>query len=272
MILDSIRAEVLKFSRDRKLLYCSFLSVPFGYLIIRLLMLIYTRLAFPVDFGSVDVIKNLNHAFGVGQNFFAQLLFLSGAVGMLTQEYRLETWRHIVPRNRRSALLGAKLLVLTITLMFCILLVGGASIFFDVAEALAFHYPVPDSSAFAISIPRIAISFLGSVLILMTWGAMTALVATVTRSQLATMIVITAMILIEPIVASRIARGPVYPLASFVFPSVAANELMWWSQNLEQIEIPVENLCFGVIALALWIAVFSFSASLIFSRQDLARE
>lgn len=272
MIGDSIRAEVFKFSRDRRLLFYSFLSVPLGFFAIRVLSLIYTRLIFRVDFGSLDMVKDAIHAFGVGQSFFAQLLFLSGAAGLLTQEYRLETWRYIVPRNRRAALLIGKLFVYACMIAFCLLLVGGTALVLDLVEIALLHYPQPELSDLESNAGRLAVCFLGSLLISLTWGSLAALVAVISRSVLGTIIIVALVALVEPFVADRISRGPATSNWLLVFPSVASSTLTRWSLNLPQIEVPDEKVVLGTTALTLWILALTLLAIAVFSLQDLSRE
>lgn len=272
MLADAIRGEFLKLSRDRRSLLFSFLSVPLGYVAFRLVLLVYTRLAFRVDFGSVDIVKDIIHAFAVGQNFVAQLLFLSGSVGIVAQEYRFETWRHILPRNNRSALLLAKLAVYAVATAFCIFLVGQIALLIDGAEARLSHDPLPDLRILQDAFVPLSAAFLASLLICLTWGAFATLVCVMSRSSAGAIIFTGVLAMIEPLVAERFARGTVSSATFFIFPSIASNALTRWSLRTPEIVVSDDLAMRAIMALTLWIFVLSTAAVTVFRFQDLARE
>ncbi|HXP97008.1 MAG TPA: hypothetical protein VN809_09880 [Telmatospirillum sp.] len=270
MIVDAVLAELAKLRRDGRLLFWGFLSVPCGFVLIQLTVMMFFRITIAVDVGAVDGVQNVSHALGIGQNLFAEVFLIGGAAGLFAGDYRWETWRYIVPRNGRGTLICGKSLVFVMGVAAVVCLVGCAAAVLSVVEALIWHHPMPGVEDFVASWRIITFAWLASVLKMSVWGAMAALMAVMSRSTVGTMASVSMVAFVEAVVADKMSGGLTLPAAQFVFPSLAAEQLLRWGPQADV--FPDVKTVLAMLVLLGTTVVLTLAAAVIFKWQDLARE
>lgn len=272
MLGDAVLAEILKLSRDNRLLFWGFLVVPCGYLAVQLVVMIFFRVTVAVDLGAGDGLRSLIGAFGLGQNLFAEAFFIGGAAGLLAGDYRWETWRSIVPRNNRRLLIAAKLLLFVFVAAVCLLLVGVADVLLGVGEALLWRHPLPRFEGLGAAAIPLATAFVASLLKVAVLGSLAALCAVVTRSTVATLGTVAMAAVVETLAAHTLAEDLSTHPRLLALPSMATNALLGWANQGAGGAVSNATALMGLIALLTGVVLPALAAVAIFARQDLARE
>ncbi len=266
-----LRAELLKQSRQRALLFWGFLAVP----------MFATLAAFALELSianarslgaalEVHPIRSAMRQVAVGGNPVAQLFFAIGAAGLFTVEYRYSSWRHIVPRCSRPRLMLAKLAAFALLAALSLTLVcagdGLASLILPLTRGVAMTDVPPATLAALLA------AWLTSWLELMALAGLVALMAVTTRSTLGAVLPPFLLSMAAAFAESYFVSGSGV-LAPVPIPTFAADSIRaWlWSQGAESAAFAPGALI-GVIVLLAWIAAGFGPAMLIFQRQDLAQE
>src|SRR5262245_24707400 len=111
MILEALRSEILKLTKNRWSMFWAFGFVPLFTLVIGLLFETFVRTTGNGPLANVTSPMNATlDGLSAFNNSFLQIFPIAGAAILFAGEYRWETWRAILPRNQRSAILVAKML------------------------------------------------------------------------------------------------------------------------------------------------------------------
>jgi len=280
MLADAIAAEGYKLLRNRGLLFWGFCFPPLANLLFNLGTETWLylhgsgaalRLA-QAQGSHIDLGQQLLQGLSSSTSFFFEIFVIAGAAALFAGEYRWETWRLVVPRNSRTNLLLAKFAVFGIAASAGILAFG---IFTTLSAFYGALLNGLSPAGFAISFPRAAGVFLGALAELMLLGALAALVATVSRAQMAALIGGIFFVF-----AQTIGMGIVHPweapLQDFAYlPAMSAYLLRTGAAG--------QGISPGVFAdpgkvlpaclfLLAWIGALAGLAIAVFRRQDLSRE
>ena len=272
MLSDAIAAEIYKTGRNRNLLFWGFVFVPLGLLLFDLALDTYLRLHMRLPL-SPDLGLEVLRALGLGGSSFIQIFFVTGAAGIFGGEYRWETWRLLTPRNRRTNLLAAKLVVYALCCAASLAALAAIAALHTVFGAalngtpLALPHPGFLGSALGV--------FAASWAELLVLGAFTALVVLTSRAMVGGLLAgiffsfaqAIGMVVLHPWEA---------PLKDFaLLPSMCAYLLRAWASGQELapgvFADPAKLLPAALILMA-WIAVLVGAAAIVFQRQDLPRE
>jgi ABC-2 type transport system permease protein len=279
MLADAIAAEGYKLLRNRGMLFWGFCFAPLINLLFNLgtstwLFLHGTGAALRLAQAAgarPDLGAQLLQGLASSTSFFFEIFTIAGASALFAGEYRWETWRLLVPRNSRTNLLLAKFAVFAMAASASILAFGTFAVLAALYNALL-NGLSPD---FAIAVPRAAGVFLGALAELMLLSGLTALIATVTRAQMAALIGG-----IFFVIAQAIGMGIVHPweapLQDFAYlPAMSAYLLRAWAAGQEigpgVFADPAKVLPACLFLLA-WIGALAGFAIAVFRSQDLSRE
>jgi hypothetical protein len=262
-----IGAELLKQSRQRGLLFWGFLAVP----LFLILAAVALESVAPTVSGaplSVEVhpIRSAIRAMSVGGNPIAHLFFAIGAAAIFCVEYRHSSWRHIVPRGSRPALLTAKLGAFALFAAGSLVLLLAGELLASAAPALARGLKMADAPPATLS--GLALSFLVSFVELLTLGAIVALLAVLTRSTLGAILPAFLLSLgassVEAFLAPTGDQMAMVPLPTFAGDAVRSWIMAGGASS--------QSAAMAALVLLAWVAVPFGAAVLLFGRQDLSEE
>lgn len=262
-----IAAEWLKVARQRGALFWGFLALPAFLTLIAFAL----ESVAPIAAGGAPIavevhpIRSAMRALSIAGNPFAQLFFAAGAAAIFAVDYRHSTWRHLVPRRRRSALLAAKAaaFALLAAASLALLLIGdsAASLVAPLARGFAMTDVAPATPA------NLALAWLVSWLELVALGGTVALLAIATRSALGAILPAFLLALAASTLEALFnIHGD--DLAMLPLPTLAADALRAWI--LSGASGPAALA--AAAALLAWSAATYGAALLLFARQDLAAE
>lgn len=262
-----VAAELLKLARQRSAFFWGFLALP---AFLTLLAFALESIAPVAAAGSplaveVHPIRSAMRAMSVAGNPVAQLFYAAGAAAIFSVDYRHSTWRHLVPRRRRPALLAAKAaaFALLAAMSLALLLAGdlAASLVAPLARGFAMTDSAPATPA------NLALAWLVSWLELLALGGTVALLAVATRSALGAILPAFLLALAAATLAALLnLQGD--DLAKLPLPTLAADALRSWILGGTSAGAALA----AAAALAAWSAATCGSAFLLFTRQDLAAE
>lgn len=259
--------DLLKLRKDRAVLFWGFLAVPaFMSLVAAALYGIPPPMGADGAVMTLPLERALVRALAIGGNPIAHLFFAVGAAGIFAGEYRHGGWRHLVPRNSRSALMAAKFVTFT--------LAAGASLLLLLAGELLAALAIPAlrggqsaSGLGAGAVQAIGLSFLVSLLELSILGAMVALMAVTTRSTMGA-ILPPFLLSLGATTAAALLAGP-DPPPLVPLPTFAADAIRLWIG--EGAEFGPDAAAGLAVLLAWWVGLVGLTLFL-FARQDLTAE
>lgn len=270
MIQLSLRAEIIKLTRQRAVLFWGFLFIP-----------VFTTFVTCVLVGggppplaahpAVNVIAPLHsaaRALNVGGNPIAQLFFAIGAAGIFAVEYRYSGWRHIVPRAPRWTLIAAKFMTFASFAAASLALVALGNLL--VVAVLPFALgarPVTTDLDIASATVLVA-SFLISLAELVVLAALVASVAVATRSAMGAIIGPFLLSFGAAMAESYLAGtgGAFVPL-----PTFAGDTLRYWL-TADGAAGAAKAGTFGLATLLCWGVAGTGATIFLFARQDLVSE
>lgn len=273
MVLDAFRAEALKLRLNVVVAGLAFVLTPAATLlfgvVLELLTLgpagglaLYPR---PID-SAMD-------GLAAGGNLLVELLFIIGAAFLFAGEYRWETWRAILPRTDRTALVCAKMLVFVAFAAASLLACGVAGFAAGAFAAVITRLPPiwPDVGVEVVARAAV-VGFLASMLQALCAAALAAVTAVVSRSLLAAVVAPIVTLTGLEILASRVDLADAS--VELLLPSVAGRALRELASGLlgdpDALATPLATP--GAAALSIW-GLTAFGAAVwLFHRQDLARE
>jgi ABC-2 type transport system permease protein len=276
MILQALRAELLKLSLNRWSLFWAFGFVPIFKLLSGIGLNLFVRTSFrgvAIPNIAAPLASTLDGLSAYG-NLFLELFAISGAAILFAGEYRWETWRAILPRNSRTAILIAKLVVFAICAVVSILLCGLAGVLVGLIDMGMKDAIViwPKAGAGGI-LTALALGFAATLLQLMAAAGLVMLVAVFSRAMIAS-IIAPFIILVAAEIAATLLRIPDTDLIGAGLPSTAGRAIRELARaNLGNPDAYGLNLALpGAAALALWSIALSVAAMVMFRRQDLSKE
>ena len=290
MLVDAIRAEGFRLSRNRTALFWSLafvpiLSVAIGALTSFVLKGSETRILgdekMPEELkaalagGTLDMADALVTAAGNLANPLVLLFVLIGAATLYAGDYRWETWRLITARNSRINLLLAKLAVVAVLALTAMGFMLVASLIENLIKAAVFER----SLTFALT-GEMAGQFLGfaalSGLRILQFAMMGMLAAVVTRSLLAALFVPLVFGIAQFFSPQMLGPMGVMPdawLSVLVNPGAATDAIQAAiAGGVRAAALPDGLLLKAWVSLTLWTVVPLAGALAWFRRQDLSKE
>jgi ABC-2 type transport system permease protein len=290
MLVDAIRAEGFRLSRNRTALFWSLafvpiLSVAIGALTSFVLKGSETRILgdekMPEELkaalagGTLDMADALVTAAGNLANPLVLLFVLIGAATLYAGDYRWETWRLITARNSRINLLLAKLAVVAVLALTAMGFMLVASLIENLIKAAVFER----SLTFALT-GEMAGQFLGfaalSGLRILQFAMMGMLAAVVTRSLLAALFVPLVFGIAQFFSPQMLGPMGVMPdawLSVLVNPGAATDAIQAAiAGGVRAAALPDGLLLKAWVSLTLWTLVPLAGALAGFRRQDLSKE
>jgi ABC-2 type transport system permease protein len=290
MLVDAIRAEGFRLSRNRTALFWSLafvpiLSVAIGALTSFVLKGSETRILgdekMPEELkaalagGTLDMADALVSAAGNLANPLVLLFVLIGAATLYAGDYRWETWRLITARNSRINLLLAKLAVVAVLALTAMGFMLVASLIENLIKAAVFER----SLTFALT-GEMAGQFLGfaalSGLRILQFAMMGMLAAVVTRSLLAALFVPLVFGIAQFFSPQMLGPMGVMPdawLSVLVNPGAATDAIQAAiAGGVRAAALPDGLLLKAWVSLTLWTLVPLAGALAWFRRQDLSKE
>jgi hypothetical protein len=268
----SVRAEIIKLTRQRGPLFWGFLFIPLFTTLVTLLLvgggpppLATARAA-----NAIQPLHAAARALNVGGNPIAQLFYAIGASAIFAVEYRHSGWRHIVSRASRWTLIVSKFATFALFAAMSLMLVALG----DALVAIALPFLRGSSPAItdmnAAAAGTILLSFLISLLELTVLAGLVALVAVATRSATGAIIAPFLLSLAATILESYLAgagSGVLIPLPTFAGDAMRH----WLAADAGSADIARAGL-FGLATLLGWCAASLGVTIYLFSRQDLVSE
>ena len=290
MLVDAIRAEGFRLSRNRTALFWSLafvpiLSVAIGALTSFVLKGSETKILgdekMPEELkaalagGTLDMADALVTAAGNLANPLVLLFVLIGAATLYAGDYRWETWRLITARNSRINLLLAKLAVVAVVALTAMGFMLVASLIENLIKAAVFER----SLTFALT-GEMAGQFLGfaalSGLRILQFAMMGMLAAVVTRSLLAALFVPLVFGIAQFFSPQMLGPMGVMPdawLSVLVNPGAATDAIQAAiAGGVRAAALPDGLLPKAWVSLTLWTVVPLAGALAWFRRQDLSKE
>lgn len=269
LLLDAIRAEAFKLTRNRWTLFWAFGLAPVATLVIGVADASLAR-SMNAIIAPASPVRNFLGALATPANMLVQLLLIAGASVMFAGEYRWQTWRAIVPRSRRSALIGAKFLVFagfaSASMIAC------AAMGFVVAnyEQVVLHVPATwprQGSGLGAALGLGFVASLGQALVA---GGLAALTAVATRSMLASVIAPLVLLAGAQLAATRVDLTTAHAEWALL-PNLAAQGLREAGAKamLDPDAVGVQLAAPGAAALLVYVVALMGLTLLVFQRQDL---
>jgi ABC-2 type transport system permease protein len=274
MLADAISAERFRLMRDRSALFWGFLFVPLASLGMSLAGDLFMHAVFKralpnaaIDIGG----KAMSAVAGAGSPWVV-LFLLIGAAAILGGDYRWETWRLITPRNRRSNILLAKLLVFGEATAWSLLLMAAASALGGLVGAMIHRSALASPAAGSAYLSQFAGVFVIVWLQLMVLGALVACVAVAARSTMGAVVAGLVATVVQSIAAGLQGFNPAPTLKSLAIPTYAADQLKAYVTAPAGFRPDAQPAGVGLALILAWLVVLTGAAVLLFQRQDLTRE
>jgi ABC-2 type transport system permease protein len=270
MMRLSLRAEIIKLTRQRAVLFWGFLFIPVFTTFITCVLVGGGPPPLVVHPGA-NVIQPLHsaaRALNVGGNPIAQLFFAIGAAGIFSVEYRYSGWRHIVPRAPRWTLIVSKFLAFAVfaTASLALVALGNLLVVAALPFALGARPVIADLDL--VSAGLLLMSFLISLVELVVLAGLVALVAVATRSAMGA-IIAPFLLSLGAAMAESYFGG--FGAAPVPLPTFAGDAMRYWLTAGGTAEGARAGL-FGLATLLSW-GVASMGATIfLFARQDLVSE
>ena len=290
MIVDAIRAEGFRLSKNRTALFWSLLFVPIVMLVIGAVTNFVLKgsetkilgdekmppeLKEALARGTLDLADALVTAAGNFANPLLLLFVLIGAATIYAGDYRWETWRLISARNSRGNLLLAKLAVVAMLALAAVAFMLIASLAENLIKAAVFERTL----TFGMTGEK-ALQFLGftglSWLRILQFTMMGMLAAVLTRSLLAALFVPLVFGVAQFFTPQMLAPMGVMPdawLSVLVNPGAATDVIQAVMKGgVEAAALPDGLVLKAWTSIALWTLIPLAEALAWFRRQDLSKE
>lgn len=285
MLVDALKSEAYRVSRNRTAVFCSVLLTPLLFIIGGVAFHIITKTkgdalaakaSLPVEMGNQPV--NLADALGFtatyGANGVLLAFMLLAAATVYAGDYRWETWRLISARNGRPWLILGKIGVMKALAMIAMLAMLIAAFVFFISQAVVTGRPMAfDLTDFDLG--RFLLLWLLSLIRIVQYGLIALLAAVVSRSLLAALFVPWALGF-----AQSILGGPLMPVigwaptdwaAQLLLPGLAYDTLKA-AVSPGPMPMPEGAVMKAIVSLTLWCVVPVAASIAWFQRQDLSKE
>lgn len=285
MLVDALKSEAYRVSRNRTAVFFSVLLTPLLFIIGGVAFHIITKTKgdalaakanLPAALGNqpVNLAEALEFAAGNGANGVLLVFMLLAAASVYAGDYRWETWRLISARNGRPWLLLGKIGVMKALAMIAMLAMLIAAFIFFISQAVVAGRPMSfDLSDFDLG--QFLLNWLLSYIRIVQYGLIALLAAVVSRSLLAALFVPWALGF-----AQSILGGPLMPLigwtpadwaAQLLMPGLAYDTLKA-AVSPTPMPLPEGIVMKAIVSLVLWCVVPVAASIAWFQRQDLSKE
>lgn len=285
MLVDAIRAEGFRLSKNRTVVFWSLLFVPIAWLVLLIGNIAWTKATEPklaqlaINFDASGSPLNIGTALLDAANILdnpgVMLFAMIAAAIVYAGDYRWETWRLITARNTRPNLLVAKLIAIAGGVAATMLLFLIANLIGALVQAAVFSRPLEFGWTGA-EFGRFTSLFGLAWLRVMQFSMLALAAAVLTRSLLAALflplVVGAAQLALPPLLAIR-GISPDSWATQLVAPGEAINAL---KALMSDVPVPVgvaDDLALKAwVSLALWTLLPLAGALAWFRRQDLSKE
>ena len=271
MLMDAFNAERFRMVRDRGAMFWGVIFpalFTFGLAVLETLLAMMVKGAPPAD-KTLNLAQAVLHGFNWANAFPIQLFFLLGVSAMFAADYRWETWRLQTPRNSRANLILAKFMAFATLALLALLLLALASVLAILLRGVLLGMPF---APFGQGVTPILLlrGLAAGWLELMVVGSMAALIAVVTRSSMAGLLVPVFISAAQYIglAVKQIHPGIATPDLILAFPNLAAQVLRGDALPLHE---PANSL-WALLGLTFWAVLFAVGTLVLFRRQELTRE
>ncbi|WAC61154.1 ABC transporter permease subunit [Brevundimonas sp. SL130] len=284
MLVDALKSEAYRISRNRTAIFCSVLLTPLLIIVGGLIYQILTKAKgdalaakanLPPELGNQPV--NLAEAFGFaagnGANGVLLVFMLLAAAAVYAGDYRWETWRLISARNARPWLLLGKIGVMKALAMIAMLTTLVAAFIYFISEALVTGRPMSfDLTDF--KLVEFLLTWLLSYIRIVQYGLIALLAAVISRSLLAALFVPWALGFVQTILG-----GPLLPIIGWA-PTDWVSQLLLPGLAYDTLKAAVAGdtpapdglVIKAITSLVLWCVVPVAASIAWFQRQDLSKE
>jgi ABC-2 type transport system permease protein len=285
MLVDALKSEAYRVSRNRTAVFCSVLLTPLLIVVGGLIYQLVTKAKgdalaakanLPAEMGNQPV--NLAEAFGFaagnGANGVLLVFMLLAAAAVYAGDYRWETWRLISARNARPWLILGKIGVMKALAMIAMLTTLVAAFIYFISQALVTGRPMSfDLSDF--KLVEFLLTWLLSYIRIVQYGLIALLAAVVSRSLLAALFVPWALGFVQTILG-----GPLLPILGWS-PADWASQLLLPGLAYDTLKaavspgpmpLPEGVVMKAITSLVLWCVVPVAASIAWFQRQDLSKE
>ena len=184
MIGQAFRAELFKLLRNRWTLFWAFGFMPVFALVSGLIEETAVRAYVGDMLPYANPLRYAYDGLGSMQSSVFQVFVIVGAAILFAGEYRWETWRAILPRNDRTAVMLAKLALYAVAVAVCVAACGIARGLVGLYDAML----TGEATSPAEPVLGLLAGFTGACLQLMVTGALVMLVAVLSRSMMAAIV------------------------------------------------------------------------------------
>ncbi len=281
MISHAFAGEWMKFWHNRVAAFWAFQATPLLALIIGLASEFVFRLH-AGGLGNLSQQSSLSQqavtAFAQAASPVTQLFCLVGIATLFAAEHQWGTWRLLVTRQPRSAVIMAKLGVYLAGCMLCTGGIGAAGILSALAGLIADHrVDIICNEVGGIASLRVFEAWIASVLELFAAGGVAAAAAIVLRSTLATLLAPLLLGALQLLVMSRLSNDATFhptPGILLALPGQSANVLQVFiagAHNADGAQVPAASALLAIMALLGWAAAGFGVAFWWFAQRDLTR-
>ena len=275
MLADAIAAERFRLLRDRSALFWGFCFAPIvGFLLsIGGDLFLHYVVKKPMPGLGIGLLDQMIKALAGGASTFGALFLMIGAAAILASDYRWETWRLLTPRNTRQNLLLAKLVVVGEAVFWSLALTAvlsaaaaviGAGINGKVLAVSMF-----DRNLFDV-LGVLAITWLEA----MTLAALAACIGVLSRSTMGVVVACLGVRFVQTVLASslRMMEQGQSSWKLLAIPVYDADLLRATLLEPTMLGQTASSAGAALAMLAVWTAVLTTGAVLLFRRQDLTKE
>jgi ABC-2 type transport system permease protein len=271
MLADAIAAERFRLSRDLTALFWGFAFAPLAAMLFSIALDMFTRAVLhrTIPGETTDLANRAMGAVAGASGPFTALFLLIGAAAIFAGDYRWETWRLVTPRNSRTNLLAAKLIVFAEVAAWSLLLTAITAVLAGLFGAVANHA--------ALVGPPAGPAFLGQYagVMLVTWlevlliGGLAALIGILTRSTIGAMIASLVIVFVQSTLAGALHATT---WKSLLIPAYAGNILKTFVAAPAEARPDGGPAGLALVFLLAWLVVLAGGALALFQRQDLTKE
>lgn len=269
MLRAALRGELYRTLRNAGPLFWAYAAIPLVMILFALVVEIFVGLRMQGVPASRPFAEIAVRPFAAAGNPIVHLFYAVGAATLFAGEYRWETWRLLVPRNRRAYLVAAKFLVYAMLVAASLVATFALTLAIRFGGQVIGGWPIgwaTDPSALL----RLIVAAAASIVEATAFGGIVACVAIASRS-------LTAAILL-PFLLSL---GSVFALeylghqaaldAMLLIPSQAGDAVRAWAAGAAP-TLGASGAAAACASLAAWAAATLAAAIFLFRRQDLAKE
>lgn len=275
MLADAIAAERFRLLRDRSALFWGFCFAPIvGFLLsIGGDLFLHYVVKKPMPGLGIGLLDQMIKALAGGASTFGALFLMIGAAAILAGDYRWETWRLLTPRNTRQNLLLAKLVVVGEAVFWSLALTAVLSATAAVIGAgingKALAVSMFDRNLFEV-LGVLAITWLEA----MTLAALAACIGVLSRSTMGVVVACLGVRFVQTVLASslRMMEQGQSSWKLLAIPVYDADLLRASLLEPTMLGQTASSAGAALAMLAVWTALLTTGAVLLFRRQDLTKE